>query len=85
MKRMMTICAALLLAASQLTAGARLDLKEITNGAFRGESMAAVEPLSDGESYAQISQDGRQIVSYSFRTGKQTGCSSTRRRRAVRR
>lgn len=33
--------------------------------------MASVEPLADGESYAQISADGKQIVQYSFRTGKQ--------------
>lgn len=63
----------LLLAAGQLLAGGKLDLKEITQGAFRGESMAAVEPLADGETYAQISADGRQIVSYSFKTGKQVG------------
>ena len=52
---------------------ARLDLKEITDGAFRPETMAAVKPLMGGESYAQISADGQQIVSYSFRTGEKTG------------
>ena len=61
-----------MMAAGQLVAGQRLDLKEITNGAFTGETMAAVMPLADGESYAQISPDGKQIVSYSFKTGKQT-------------
>jgi dipeptidyl-peptidase-4 len=35
--------------------------------------MVAVEPLQDGESYAQISSDGKQIVKYSFKTGKQIG------------
>ncbi len=73
MKKMTMICAALLMAATQLLGGGRLDLKEITSGAFRGASMSAVEPLAGGETYAQISDDGRQIVSYSFKTGKQTG------------
>ena len=54
-------------------AGQKLDLKSITQGAFRPETMAAVEPLADGESYAQISKDGKQIAKYSFRTGKQIG------------
>ena len=58
--------AALQLAAQQLS------LKDITDGQFREETMAAVEPLADGESYAQISANGKQIVKYSFRTGKQT-------------
>ena len=60
-------------AALQLLAGQKLSLKEITDGSFRGESISAVEPLGDGESYAQISADGKQIVQYSFKTGKQTG------------
>jgi len=54
-------------------AGQKLDLKSITQGAFRPETMAAVEPMADGESYAQISKDGKQIAKYSFRTGKQVG------------
>ena len=29
--------------------------------------------MADGETYAQKSKDGKQIVTYSFRTGKQTG------------
>jgi dipeptidyl-peptidase-4 len=33
--------------------------------------MQAVQPLADGETYGQISDDGQRVVSYSFRTGKQ--------------
>ena len=73
MKKMsLIIGSAMLMAASHVMAGQRLDLKEITSGQFREETMAAVTPLADGESYAQISDDSRQIVKYSFRTGKQT-------------
>lgn len=67
------MCAALLMATAHALAGRSLDLKTITAGEFRGERMSAVEPLADGETYAQISSDGKQIVKYSFRTGKQVG------------
>ena len=58
--------------ATLLLAAQQLSLKDITDGQFREETMAAVEPQADGESYAQISANGKQIVKYSFRTGKQT-------------
>ena len=46
-------------------------VKAITKGEFSQETMTAVRPSADGETYTQISADGKQIVSYSFRTGKQ--------------
>ena len=67
------MCATLLVAASTMLAGGRLDLKDITGGSFAGESLTRVEPLADGETYAQISKDRKQIVKYSFKTGKQVG------------
>ena len=51
----------------------RLDINYITNGAFRGESMAAVQSMADGKSYAQLSPDARRVVKYSFITGKEVG------------
>lgn len=72
MRKLLLLMTACIMAAGQLTAGAKLDLKEITSGAFRGESMAALQPLDDGMSYAQITSDGKRVVSYSFRTGKET-------------
>lgn len=71
MKRIIFMCTALLLATSQLLAGGKLDLKSITSGHFQGERLAEVKPLADGETYAQISRDGKQIIKYSFKTGKQ--------------
>ena len=65
--------AALLTAASTMLAAQQLSLKDVTGGTLRSESMVAVEPLLDGESYAQISTDGKQIIKYSFKTGKQSG------------
>ena len=73
MKKIIMLCATLVLVAVQTVASGRLDLKEITDGAFRGDFMSAVMPLSDGESYAQLSDDGRQLLKFSFRNGKQTG------------
>jgi dipeptidyl-peptidase-4 len=61
----------LCLAGLSVFAGGKLDLKSITNGEFSQETMTAVRPSADGETYTQISADGKQIVSYSFRTGKQ--------------
>ena len=68
----MILCVTVLVTFAQAVAGQKLTLKEITSGQFAGESISAVVPLSDGESYAQISSDGKQIVKYSFKTGKQT-------------
>lgn len=69
-KKMLTVLL-LLLAAVQAQA-AEFDLKDITSGKFRAETMAEVTPLSNGESYAMITPDGRQVVSCSMKTGKQT-------------
>ena len=59
------------LATLSLYAGEKLDLKTITRGEFSQKTMTAVRPMTGGETYTQISDDGQQIVSYSFRTGKQ--------------
>ena len=49
-----------------------LTLPEITRGDFRGEQLRAMQASADGESYLQMSADGKQILKYSFKTGKQT-------------
>ena len=73
MKKTLFLCIGLLMGTLSSMAGKQLQLKEITSGDFRGESMAAVKVLADGASYAQISADGKQILQCSFKTGKQTG------------
>ena len=72
-KRLFNVTALLLLTVSQMTAGEKLNLRDITRGEFRSESMTEVRPMADGETYAQISDDGKRIVTYSFKTGKQVG------------
>ena len=73
MTRLKVLCllGAMCFAGLSLYAGEKLDLKSITRGEFSQETMTAVRPMADGETYTQISADGKQIVSYSFRTGKQ--------------
>jgi len=62
-----------LLTSVGMSAGKQLEMKDITSGAFRGESMAAVQALPDGETYAQLTSDSRRVVKYSFSTGKEVG------------
>lgn len=70
--RLSMISTALMLAMS-VVAGEKLNLGDITRGEFRQETLSEVHPMADGETYAQISADGKQIVTYSFKTGKQVG------------
>ena len=69
--RVLCLLGALCLGRLSAFSGGKLDLKAITKGEFSQETMTAVRPSADGETYTQISADGKQIVSYSFRTGKQ--------------
>jgi len=61
----------LMVSFSGMRAGEKLSLKAITRGEFRSEMMQAVRPLADGETYGQMSADGKRVESYSFRTGQQ--------------
>ena len=69
----MMMCMLFVMSALTGVAAEQLTLKLVTGGDYRAESISAVTPLPDGESYAQISKDGQQIVQCSFRTGRQTG------------
>ena len=54
-------------------AGETLDLRDLCSGRYAAKRIYGVNPLNDGEQYAQLSADARQILTYSFRTGEQTG------------
>ena len=71
--RLSLIGAALLMSSVCIMAGEKLDLGDITRGEFRQETLSEVHPMADGETYAQISADGKRIVTYSFKTGKEVG------------
>lgn len=59
-------------AGAQAADGGQISLKDIARGAFRAKGIAAIRPLADGESYSMLSEDSRQILQKSFKTGKQT-------------
>ncbi len=73
MKKIIVMCAALLLAVSGVVAQSGLQMESIAKGELAAERLSAVTPLPDGESYAMISNDGSKVVKYSFKTGRQTG------------
>ncbi|WP_455673858.1 S9 family peptidase [Phocaeicola sp.] len=57
-----------------LTASAQqVTLPNIANGTYRAEGIRGIKPMLDGEHYTQISSDGKRIVKYSFKTGKEVG------------
>lgn len=67
------MAACVFLITNQLQAGEKLSLRDITRGEFRQEVMTEVRAMADGETYAQISDDGKRIETYSFKTGKKVG------------
>lgn len=73
MRKLLTMCTAMLFAVGNILAADKLNLKDITGGSFRAEYLSAITPLADGESYASISSDGKKIVKYSYKTGKESG------------
>ena len=49
----------------------QVTLQEVASGAYRTEGIYGIKPMLDGEHYTQISRDGKKIVKYSFKTGKE--------------
>ncbi len=47
-----------------------ISLDDIVNGKYSQRGIRGIRPLADGESYSQISPDGRQIQRCSFKTGE---------------
>ena len=52
------------------TFAANIDLKDLCSGKYSAKRIFGVHPLNDGERYSQLSQDSKQIVAYSFKTGE---------------
>lgn len=61
-----------LMSATGMAENGPLSLKSITGGEFYAHGIYGVNPLADGESYSQL-VDGKRIVVSSFKTGEQTG------------
>ena len=72
MKKILIAFAAMFLASSQVEAGQKLSLKDVTSRALTAKAVSGITPIDGTDLYASISDDGKQIVQSSFKTGKQT-------------
>lgn len=72
MKKLIIMCVALVMALSTVSAYEKMNLKEVAENKFAAQRIDGINPLKGTDQYAQLSRDGKQIVQYSFKTGKQT-------------
>ena len=72
MKKIIIMCIAVVMASSTLSAYEKMNLKDIAEGQFAAQRIDGINPIKGTDQYAQLSRDGKQIVQYSFKTGKQT-------------
>ena len=49
----------------------QLTLEDITGGKYNLQYVYGVNPMKDGESYTQLSDDSKRIIRRSFKTGKE--------------
>ncbi|MCM1312177.1 MAG: DPP IV N-terminal domain-containing protein [Bacteroides sp.] len=68
MKKFLTV--ALCLLATFCAIAQEISLEDVVSGQFSQRSIRGIRPLADGESYSQISADGKQILRCSFKTGE---------------
>ncbi len=73
MKKFFVMCISLLFASSQMNATKVITLKDVTGNTFSPQYVTGVNPLPGTDQYANISDDRKQILTYSFKNGKQTG------------
>ena len=66
------MCVALFMMSSSISAYEKMTLKDITDGQFAAQQIGGINPIKGTDLYAQLSQDNKQILQYSFKTGKQT-------------
>ncbi len=67
------ICTVVFMMNTNVYAGGKIELKDITSGQFAADNLRAMAPLPDGDNFSQLNADGDKIVSYSFKTGKPAG------------
>lgn len=51
----------------------QVTLNDVARSVYRTEGIQGIKPMMDGEHYTRISPDGKKIVKYSFKTGKEVG------------
>ncbi len=51
----------------------QITIDDVARGTYREKGVYGVVPLADGESYSQLSNDGKQIIRRSFKNGEVQG------------
>lgn len=64
------MCAALVVATASM-AKEDLTIKQITDGEFSAKTVSGMRPIAGTPHFARISEDGKKITVYSFKTGKE--------------
>lgn len=72
MRKIIVFCATLFMAIASSLASEPMSLKKLTDGEFAAQRVSGINPIKGTDQYARISQDGKQIQQYSFKTGRQT-------------
>lgn len=70
MKRLLFIFTALFMLTSHVSAGGKITIPDITSGKFAAKTVNGINPIEGTDSYARISDDGKRVDCYSFKTGK---------------
>lgn len=60
-------------AQAEVQAQEKLTLEDIAGGKYFPNYVYGVNPMNDGESYTQLSNDGKRIIRRSFKNGKELG------------
>ena len=71
MKRLLVFFTALLMFATTMSAGGKLTVSDVAGSKFSAKMVQGMNPIAGTDTYARI--EGKKIVSYSFKTGKQVG------------
>lgn len=72
MNKLFVMCVMMLLATPNVSADNKITLKDVTGKTFTPKYITGVDPIKGTDRYASISNDGRQIIEYAFKTGNQT-------------
>ena len=73
MKRLILTITALLMLVTVMPAASKLTIADITGGKFAAKTVNGINPIEGTDTYARISDDGKRVESYSFKTGKRVG------------
>lgn len=70
MKRLLFIFTALFMLTAHVSAGGKITFPDITSGKFAAKTVNGINPIEGTDTYARISDDGKRVDCYSFKTGK---------------